>query len=81
MIGLVTDRRWIDMAMRNLLDAVSRYDLVLAVIPTAFISAILAANLLSIPASNALIIASFVGTLALVDALFLNPPTRPENGP
>lgn len=53
----------------------SRYDLVLAVIPTAFVVALLVGNLLSVSARVALVSASVVGALAVLDALFLNPPT------
>lgn len=53
----------------------SRYDLVLAVIPTAFVVALLVENLLSVSARVALVSASVVGALAVLDALFLNPPT------
>lgn len=61
------------------LDPISRYDLVLALIPTAFLTALLIANLLSLPARSTLVIAAFVSALALLDALFLNPPKRPQN--
>ena len=53
---------------------VTRYDLVLAAIPSAFVAAVLAAHLLSVPVQTALTGASAVGALALIDALFLNPP-------
>lgn len=52
----------------------SRYDLLLAVIPVAFLCSLAAGTLLSVPTSNALALASAVGAMALVDALFLNPP-------
>lgn len=61
------------------LRSVTRYDLVLTAIPSAFVFSLLVAGLLSIPARNALVVGSIVGALALLDALFLNPPTRPEN--
>ena len=53
---------------------VSRYDLVLAVIPMAFIFALLVGHLLSLPSRTALIAASVVGVLAMIDGLFRNPP-------
>lgn len=59
--------------------SVSRYDLVLAVIPTAFVVAILLAHLLGIPAQSALVGASIIGAIALVDGLFRHPP-RPDGG-
>ncbi len=75
---LLTLERWSKMKWIDYLDAVSRYDLVLAVIPTAFLTALLTANLLSLPARSTLVIAAFISALVLVDALFLNPPRRPE---
>jgi hypothetical protein len=53
---------------------VSRYDLVLAVIPTAFVFALLIGYLLSLPSRTALIAASVVGVGAMFDGLFRNPP-------
>ena len=53
----------------------SRYDLVLAVIPSVFIVAVLLGHLLSVSARVAVAGASLVAVLALVDALFINPPT------
>lgn len=54
--------------------SVSRYDLVLAAIPSVFVVAVLAGNLLSVPPNVAVGAASLVATLALADALFVNPP-------
>lgn len=54
--------------------SLSRYDLLLAFIPTAFIVSILLGSLLSLGLQSALAGASLVGAIALVDALFLNPP-------
>lgn len=67
------------MPVDELLESVSRYDLVLAVIPTAFLTAILVANLLSISTETTLLAAAMVGALALLDALFINPPGHPGN--
>lgn len=53
---------------------VSHYDLVLAVIPSVFVVAVLAGNLLSVPAHIAVAGASLVASLALADALFVHPP-------
>jgi hypothetical protein len=55
--------------------SVSRYDLVLAAIPSVFLIAILVGNLLSLPATVAVGGASLVASLALADALFVHPPT------
>lgn len=52
----------------------TRYDLVLAVIPTVFIVALMMGTLLSVSPRLALATASAVGGLAVADALFLNPP-------
>ena len=53
---------------------VSRYDLVLAVIPAAFLLSMLAGHLLSIPSRTALVAGAAVGLLAMMDGLFRNPP-------
>jgi hypothetical protein len=55
---------------------VSRYDLVLAVIPAAFLLALLSTVLLSVPLRTTLPASSLVGVLALTDTLYLNPPTE-----
>ena len=52
----------------------SRYDLILAAIPTAFLLAVVAGRFLSIPTHVVLTGATGVGVLALVDGLFVNPP-------
>lgn len=69
--GVLGGPESIDLSRHDL----SRYDLVLAVIPTAFVVALLVGNLLSVSARVALVSASVVGALAVLDALFLNPPT------
>jgi hypothetical protein len=55
--------------------AVSRYDLVLAVIPLAFASAGLADALLALPRPILVAGAAAICILVLIDALFRNPPT------
>ncbi|WP_336003245.1 hypothetical protein [Halorientalis halophila] len=55
----------------------TRYDLVLALIPAVFLLSVVLAHFLGIPMRTALLGASSVGGLALLDALFVNPPTRP----
>lgn len=52
-----------------------RYDLVLAVIPLAFALALTADVALAVPTPAALAVASALGGLAVVDALFVHPPT------
>lgn len=59
------------------LASLSRYDLVLAFIPVAFLVSVVIGYLLSVPFRATLTGASAVGALALVDALFVNPPIRP----
>lgn len=54
--------------------AVSRYDLVLAVIPAAFLLSLLAGYLLSVPSRTALVAGAAVGLVAMMDGLFRNPP-------
>lgn len=53
----------------------TRYDLLLAIIPAAFLLALVASTALSTPPRVALVVASAVGALAVVDGLFRNPPT------
>lgn len=55
--------------------AITRHDLVLAVIPSAFIVAMLVGQVVSLSTQASVALASIVGALALFDALFLNPPT------
>lgn len=62
-------------------DRLSRYDLVLAVIPAAFLVGLLAARLAGLPLRVAMVSAAAVGAIALLDGLFLNPPRRPRVGP
>ena len=54
----------------------SRYDLLLWVIPTAFLLALVISTVLSTPVEQTLVAASVVGVLALLDGLFRNPPIR-----
>jgi hypothetical protein len=59
---------------RLLPESLSRYDLTLAVIPAAFVLSLLARQLFTISSHAAVMAASLVGALALVDGLFLHPP-------
>ncbi|MFB6171745.1 MAG: hypothetical protein ABEJ23_04375 [Haloarculaceae archaeon] len=66
-----------DTVLRTVLDrlsALSRYDLLLAVVPIAFLCSLAVGQLLSLPPRHALASGAVVGALALVDGLFLNPP-------
>lgn len=58
----------------------TRYDVVLAVIPVAFLSALLLGSTPAVPGPAAVAVATVVGLLAVVDALFLNPPRDPTAG-
>lgn len=55
---------------------VSRYDLVLFVIPALFVLALVAAQASPYRASTLLAAASLVGGIAVVDGLFVNPPSE-----
>ncbi|MEF8974356.1 MAG: hypothetical protein V5A15_05650 [Haloarcula sp.] len=54
----------------------TRHDLVLAVIPAVFVLTLVAAVVLGLSLQAAIAGASLVGAVAVVDALFLHPPTR-----
>jgi multidrug efflux pump subunit AcrB len=60
----------------ELFDGVSRYDLILVVIPLAFVGALLATALFGVSLRVGIAAGSTVGALAVVDALFRNPPTN-----
>ncbi|MFU1780406.1 hypothetical protein ACM16X_03380 [Haloarcula japonica] len=53
----------------------TRHDLVLAVIPAVFVFTLAAAVVLGLSMQAAIAGASLVGAVAVVDALFLHPPT------
>lgn len=62
--------------LRNLVPVrLTRYDLLLWIIPLAFVVGLVAATVLSTPIRTGLFAASVVATLALFDGLFRNPPT------
>jgi hypothetical protein len=54
----------------------TRHDLVLAVIPAVFAFTLVTAVVLGFSLQTAITGASLVGAVAVVDALFLHPPTR-----
>ena len=60
--------------VRRLFESLSRHDLVLAVIPSAFLVAMLVGTLLGLSTEMVLVGAAMIGIAALLDALFLNPP-------
>lgn len=59
---------------------VTRYDLVLTVIPVALALGALLGTSPAVPAPTAVAAASVIGGLAVIDALFLNPPRGPAAG-
>ncbi|WP_246981928.1 hypothetical protein [Halorientalis marina] len=62
----------------GLLASLSHYDIVLAVIPVAFLVSVLVGHLLPISTRTALLAAALIGSIAMADALFFNPPIRPD---
>lgn len=58
----------------------SRYDLVLAVIPAAFLAAAGLGTASSVSVQTAVGAAAAVSGLAVLDALFINPPREPSGG-
>lgn len=57
-------------------ESLSRYDLVLVVLPLLFVLATAAGALSTIPMRVALASASLFGGVLVADALFVNPPVR-----
>ena len=62
------------------LTSITRYDLVLGIIPAAFGLALVAGSALGLDAHEAFLGAALVGVLVLVDALYLNPPASSGSG-
>jgi hypothetical protein len=56
-------------------ERLTRYDLILLAIPVALLASLLAHVAVGVPLRTTLVPASLVGALAIVDAVFLNPPT------
>jgi hypothetical protein len=56
------------------IESLTRYDLVLAIIPSVFLMSLLVGQTLSISMPTVLLGAGLVGVLTVTDALFLNPP-------
>ncbi len=63
-----------DRATTTLVPEVTRYDLLLAMVPAVFVLGVAASHLASLPPRAGLAGASLVAGLAVVDALFRNPP-------
>lgn len=55
-------------------DRLTRYDLILVAIPLALLASILAHLAVGVPLRATLLPASLVGAVAVIDAVFLNPP-------
>lgn len=53
---------------------ISRYDLLLWAVPIGFVAAFVVGRLLALPTETTLTIGALVGSLALADGLFRNPP-------
>jgi small-conductance mechanosensitive channel len=60
--------------LRTLLSSTTRYDFVLAAIPLCFLASLLATAASPLSLHQTVAAASLLGALALVDALFVNPP-------
>ncbi|MFC4436216.1 MULTISPECIES: hypothetical protein [Natrialbaceae] len=61
-------------ALVDVLAAANRYDLVLGIIPIAFLGALVVANALGVSVLHALSVAAVVGFAVIVDACYVNPP-------
>lgn len=63
-----------DRVTTSLVPKVTRYDLLLALVPAVFVVGVVASHLASLPPRVGLAGASLVAGLAVVDGLFRNPP-------
>lgn len=63
-----------DRSTTPLVPRATRYDLLLALVPAVFVLGVVASHLASLPPRAGLAGASLVAGLAVVDALFRNPP-------
>ena len=61
--------------LTSLASSIGRYDLLLAVIPLAFTVAVAVAGALGLPVEIGIVAAGVVGSIVLLDGLFLRPPT------
>lgn len=66
-------------SLHRQLRGLSRYDVILALIPIPFAISLVALTLYPIPSGLALGTASLIGAVTLIDALFLNPPPSSTN--
>jgi hypothetical protein len=73
------DREWRPVeTLLAVLTSATRYDLALWAIPTAFVVALAISSLVGISQHAALVGASLLGVLVLVDVVALNPPAEPS---
>lgn len=71
-----------DTKSRRPFDGVSRYDLLLAVLPLGFLCSVLAHVLVAIPLQMAIASGALFGLAVTVDALFVHPPAgNPPQSP
>ena len=63
----------------EVLTAATRYDFALAVIPMAFVVAVVAATALNLTVIQALVPAAVIGIIVIVDACYLNPPIESDS--
>ncbi|THE65780.1 hypothetical protein D8Y22_06335 [Salinadaptatus halalkaliphilus] len=62
-------------ALVDVLAAANRYDFLLAVVPVAFVVALVAATVLGTSMVQTLFVAALIGVLVIVDACYLHPPS------
>lgn len=65
----------VERLVRRVRSSISRYDVLLAIVPVAFLAALLVGRLAGLPFEAALLGGVSIATLALIDGLFLRPPT------
>lgn len=73
-VSRTTEHRKSKAFWKRVFGQLTRYDLVLAVIPVVFALAIVATTALSVPFLAALAVGAVLSSLVLADALFVNPP-------
>ena len=61
--------------LASLASSISRYDLLLAIIPLAFTVTVAIAGVIGLPVEIGIVAAGVVGLIVLLDGLFLRPPT------
>lgn len=61
-------------ALVDVLTAVDRYDLLLAIVPVAFAVALVVAIVANVSVTQAVLVAAAIGVFVIVDACYLHPP-------